>query len=85
MPDAHRREKLISIRLSELEYQLLKTRYRMFGARNVSDFARIALDQIMGRPVDGVGSLAERLKALDQRLGALEARVLLMAEAPVEK
>ena len=52
MLDPDRRKKMISLRLSEEEYELLKTSYHTHGARNVSDLARQALHHIMtGDPV----------------------------------
>jgi hypothetical protein len=47
MADSKRRKKMISLRLSEAEYEVLKKDYRIYGARNVSDLARLALQRIM--------------------------------------
>ena len=46
MPDSDHRSKMISLRLSEVEYESLKTRYRAYGTRNVSELARLALQRI---------------------------------------
>ena len=81
MLDPDRRKKMISLRLSEEEFELLKTRYHTYGARNVSDLARQALQHIMM-----TGSLApqpgfaSKLSALDDRVHALEASVSLLLE-----
>ena len=78
MPDPDRRRKMISLRLSEVEYEILKTHYRAYGARNVSDLARLALQRIMtgsaGPPDDFAAELAE----LDERVHTLESRVSLL-------
>jgi hypothetical protein len=74
MLDSNPRTRMISLRLSEGEYEILKTRFRIYGARNVSDLARIALEQIMSQsavPQDTGAKLAE----LDERLNALESIV----------
>jgi hypothetical protein len=66
---------MISLRLSDGEYALLKSRYRNFGARNVSDLARLALAQIMqgaGGPHDG---LSAKIEKLEDRVCALESQV----------
>jgi hypothetical protein len=52
MLDPDRRKKMISLRLSEEEFELLKASYHTYGARNVSDLARQALHHMMtGSPV----------------------------------
>ena len=47
MPDSDHRRKMISLRLSEVEYEVLKTHYRTYGARNISELARLALQRIV--------------------------------------
>src|SRR4051812_5862420 len=39
--------RMITLRLSEVEFEFLKTRYRSYGARNVSDLARLAVERLM--------------------------------------
>ena len=51
MLDPDRRKKMISLRLSEEEYELLKASYHTHGARNVSDLARQALQRSEERRV----------------------------------
>ena len=67
------RKKMISLRLSEVDYELLKTQYRTYGARNVSDLARLALQRMiegMPGPQD-----AAKLAELDHRVHTLESEV----------
>jgi hypothetical protein len=80
MSDIDCRTKMISLRLSEEEYEVLKTRYRTYGARNVSDLARLALQRIMAGPAGPQDACAPKLSELDQRVRALESRVLLLLE-----
>jgi hypothetical protein len=71
---------MISLRLSEGEYDVLKARYRAYGARNVSDLARLALEQIMtvsGNPVDDT---AAKLAQFEERLRTLESTVALITQ-----
>ena len=76
-PD-HRR-KMISLRVTDMEYDLLKAHYRTYGARNISELARLALQRIMasaGSPKD----FAAQLSDLEQRLHQLESHVSLLLE-----
>jgi hypothetical protein len=81
MLDPDRRKKMISLRLSEEEYELLKASYHTYGARNVSDLARQALHHIMtGSPVPKpdfaaeVAELYQRVQELESRVSLLQAR-----------
>ena len=87
MLDPDRRKKMISLRLSEEEFELLKARYHTYGARNVSDLARQALHHIMtASPVPMTGSpvphddFAAKLAELDDRVHGLESSVSLLLE-----
>ena len=72
MLDPDRRKKMISLRLSEEEFELLKARYHAYGARNVSELARLALQHIMtGSPAPQV-DFTKKLAELDVRVQALE-------------
>jgi len=74
MPDSDRRRKMISLRLSEVEYEVLKTHYRTYGARNISDLARLALQRIMTGPDTSHDGFAAKLAELDGRVQALESQ-----------
>ena len=50
MLDPDRRKEMFSLRLSEEEFELLKTRYHTYGARNVSELVRVALQRMMTGP-----------------------------------
>ena len=87
MLDPDRRKKMISLRLSEEEYELLKARYHSYGARNVSELARQALQHIMtgslGPMTGSPGpqhNLATQIAELHERVHALEASVSLLLE-----
>jgi hypothetical protein len=74
MPDSDRRRKMISLRLSEVEYEVLKAQYRFYGARNVSELARLALQRIITGPSGPAIDFAAKLSELDERVHALESR-----------
>ena len=66
---------MISLRLSEPEYEALRKIYRNYGARNVSDFARLAMQRVLGGSPDLDLNIALKVHELDDRLLSLEARV----------
>ena len=74
------RKKMISLRLSEEEYELLKTKCRAHGARNMSDLARLAIQLITHGPIEPQNGLAAKLALHDQRLDALESQIALVME-----
>jgi hypothetical protein len=80
MLDPDRRKKMISLRLSEEEFELLKARYHSYGARNVSELARLALQHIMTESPGPKHNFATQLAELDERVHALEASVSLLLE-----
>jgi hypothetical protein len=79
------KKKMISLRLSEVEYEGLKTQYSAYGARNVSDLARLALQRIMKSSPDPPDAYAERLADLDHRLHDLESQVSQLVERNLAK
>ena len=81
MPDTDCKRKMISLRLSEVEYELLKLHYRDYGARNVSDLARLALQRIMVASAGPQDAVIAKLAELDDRVHILESYVGLMAQS----
>ena len=80
MPDTDRRQKMISLRLSAVEYEDLKTHYRAHGARNISELARLALQRMVAESADPQDGVAAKLSELDVRLHTLESQVSLLVE-----
>jgi len=72
MPDHTRRCKIISLRLSAEEYEALRTLYPKHGARNISDFARLAIQRAIGNSIAADSGLRTSVQDLDLRLGHLE-------------
>ena len=72
MPKAIRKSKMISIRVSPEEYERLRSIYESRGIRNVSEFARQAMDHIINSDVDSELDLKARVRVLDTRLSILQ-------------
>ena len=85
MLDPDRRKKMISLRLSEEEFELLKSRYHTYGARNVSELARLALQRIMTGSPATHDDFARKLAELDDRVHALESHVAAHSVAATAK
>jgi hypothetical protein len=67
--------KMISLRLSEVEFEFLKTRYQSYGARNVSDLARLAVQRMMQGSEYPGNNIAANFVAVTETLAELESRV----------
>jgi hypothetical protein len=78
MNDPDSRVKMISLRLSQGDYDTLKSQYRTYGARNVSELARLALQRMMNGSVGKSGDIASKLADLDDRVRALESKISLV-------
>ncbi len=69
------RNRLVNFRLSDDEFERLKTACSQFGARSISDFARgSVLDRILDGP-EPEARPKERIVELDHKLAALEGQV----------
>jgi carbohydrate-binding DOMON domain-containing protein len=84
MPDNTRRSKMISLRLSTAEYEALRTLYPNYGARNISDFARLAIQRIIGNSVAADSGLLTIVQDLDLRMVRLEHQVAQLLGAPTK-
>jgi hypothetical protein len=75
MPHTDRKQKMISLRLSDSEYESLKTHYRTYGARNMSELTRLALQRIVTGAAGPQDDFAGKLSELDARLHQVEDKV----------
>ena len=77
--ELQKKRKMISLRLSDQEYAVLKAQYSVYGARNVSDLARLAIAQIMQAtaPRD---HFAQKIEDLEGRVHALELEFAALTE-----
>jgi hypothetical protein len=71
---ATRKNRIISLRLSEEEYESLKSRYAAHGVRSLSEFARDAMHRMLGDPMNGA-DIENRVQALGGKLAVLEDEV----------
>lgn len=70
------KSKMISIRLSDVEYEGLRNLCVSQGARSVSDLAREAMSRLIeGKPTVPVAALEARVRELQERLEQVEARI----------
>jgi hypothetical protein len=79
-PQQSRRNRMISLRLSEEEYAALRAHSSSYGARNVSDLARLALQRVLAQAPTPQADLVAKLNELDSRLNAMEAHVSRLLE-----
>jgi Arc/MetJ-type ribon-helix-helix transcriptional regulator len=76
-----RRAKMVSIRLSDDEYQRLKEMTQAQGARSVSDVARSAMQLMLSAHDAGSdGSIESRVRELDGRVTVLKREVQRLSE-----
>jgi len=69
---------MISIRVSESEYDSVKSHFAATGVRSVSALAREALRSILHEPVNADADLATQVRALAGRLNSLQGEVSLL-------
>ena len=69
---------MISLRLSETEYEALRSLYPAYGARNFSDFARLAMRRLIGKSAASDSAFADKVREFDDRLNALESNMTLL-------
>jgi hypothetical protein len=72
--DQDSRSRMISLRLSRKEYDALQALYPAYGARSISDFARLAMKRVLGSSFASEDALLLRLNELDERVSLIEAR-----------
>ena len=65
----------MSLRLSEEEYESLKTIYTSRGVRSLSEFARDAMLQVVGQDASDGRTLEDRVQLLDGKITLLESEV----------
>jgi hypothetical protein len=75
MSELIRKDKMISLRLSQAEYESLRSLYPSYGARNISDFARLAMQRVITKSLGAEDALLARMHELDGRLKTVESRL----------
>jgi hypothetical protein len=75
MFESDSRQRMISLRVSEAEYKVLKAEYKKYGLASVSDLARLAIRQLI-EVASTEQDVGARINLVEARLNILEARVL---------
>ena len=66
---------MISLRLSNEEYESLRSLYRVHGSRSVSEFARNAMQKVIGDSGSAPANIEVRLQELDAKMNSLDHEV----------
>ena len=76
MPETMRKTRTISLRLSEQEFEVLKSLHAAHGAKSISEFARIAMQTVIKGSIN-TNHLALQLKVqeMDGKLSVLDGEV----------
>jgi hypothetical protein len=83
---AKSKTKMISVRVSEADYLLLKDRYESHGTRSVSALAREALHNVLRLPDDAKPvDLPAEVEILQEKLLALQLEVSRLSRAVADR
>ena len=83
-----RKTKMISLRLSPEEYEVLRSLYRVHGSRSVSDFVRTAMQRVIAETVlsqsleGGIQELNSKMALIDQDVARLFSLIETRIQAP---
>ena len=80
MPVLKRRNRVVVFRLTQDEYEDLKTVCAVRGARNISDFARSELLTAIEHERHPEAELHGRLSDVDQKLSSLDSKLQRMSQ-----
>ena len=80
MPVLKRRNRVVVFRLTQDEYEDLKTVCSVRGARNISDFARSELLTAIEQERRPETEIKGRLTDVDQKLSSLESKIQRMSQ-----
>src|SRR5581483_12463031 len=70
-----RKSRMISLRLSDEEFEALRSLYTTHGARSVSEFVRDAMQRLIAEPGMGNVSLEVKVQEIDGKLNLLDHNV----------
>jgi hypothetical protein len=76
-----RKTRIISLRLSEEEYESLKSVYPSRGVRSLSEFARDAMHKVAGVGPPGGAKIEDRVELLHGKVALLEGEVTRLSHA----
>jgi hypothetical protein len=84
VPIQKRRSRIVSFRLSDEEYDSLKSVTVSRGARSVSEFTRSVACN-MGATGNGAEKIEDSLRTLNDRMKALDRRIQMLTQVLEEK
>ena len=79
MPGTLRKSRTISLRLSEAEFDALRTLYAAHGARSISEFVRSGMHRLMAETSRESGALELKVQEMDGKLSVLDGEVARLA------
>lgn len=74
-----RKTRILSLRLSEQEFESLRTLYAAHGVKSVSEFVRAAIERVISQPPQDRYPLEMRVEEMDGRLHVLDGEVSRLA------
>jgi hypothetical protein len=80
MQKSERKVKIISLRLSDEEYESLKAQYTAHGAKSLSDFARTAMQRLIAASGDEPHSIEMKVRQMDGLLASLGGEVTRLTQ-----
>ena len=75
MPLTIRKSRTISLRLSEREFEALKSLYAANGAKSISEFIRVAMQPLIAEPSTNGHALDLKVQEIDGKLSILDGEV----------
>lgn len=75
MPVLNPKSRMISLRLSDEEFEKLRSLYRVHGSRSVSEFARNAMQKVIAEEQVASSNIEGRLQELDHKMSSLDQEV----------
>ena len=78
-PASHK-TRILSLRISEKDFDALKSRYAAHGARSISEFARDAMQNMIAGHAAPSAALELRIQEIDGRLSLLDSEVSRLSQ-----
>jgi hypothetical protein len=75
MPVLMLKSRAISLRLSQSEFEALKSLYAAHGARSISDFVRTTMQHVISEAAQASDGLELKVQELDGKLSILDGEV----------
>ena len=75
MPTTIRKSRTISLRLSEREFEALKSLYAANGAKSISEFIRVAMQPLIAEPSPNGHALELKVQEIDGKVSILDGEV----------